>query len=355
MKSTVSALWAFPDNRFTLPLNHERMRYIIADMETNGGALAPSDHWTFGEEHTSTMETMLSPWIGCTGLKRLDDKELHADTLADHLNYLKELNPAGLLGGKYVQSSLAQMNYRLADVQSLIDLALLGPYLDDGCDKKIRVVEVGGGFGRLAEALQLFYPGKIQHVLIDAVPASLMWAEVYLKSRFPQLNIVYADSNSFADVADADIVILPSWRSDILPENAFDLCVNIESFQEMAQVHVDYYYNYFNTRSKDDGLIYVTNSRDYVYKGPWNTPENWEQFFKHRTPRSWTRNHPVEIFRHRHGDKTASQRLCDFYYQLDLENFDSMYKHSAIAVATDSFHVRAIKKIKRIIKQRLAI
>jgi hypothetical protein len=67
--------------------------------------------------------------------------------------------------------------------------------------------------------------------------------------------------------------------------------------QEMLQFHVDYYLNLFNRLTKNDGLIYISNSHDYVFKGDWKYPENWERLMSFNTPRSWTNNHPTEIFR----------------------------------------------------------
>lgn len=335
MQSNLATLWGFSADRFHLAPNAARMEAIIADMKANGGALAPSAHWTLSDSETATMDSMLSAWVGSVGMLPLADPK-QIDTVSGDprivpglLAYLRALDARRLLPQGDTLAHLAANHYRVTDLHSLIDLFLLLAHLDNGTDEKIRVLEVGGGFGRLAEVLQRTYPGRVQHVLIDAVPSSLMYAEVYLKARFPHLSVVYAQSESFADVAEADIVILPSWRSDILPENLFDLCVNIESFQEMDRVHVAYYYDYFNTRSKPDGLIYITNSRDYVYKGPWETPANWEQLFKHRTPRSWTRNHPTEFFRRRTGDHRASQYLHEYYYQAELAAFDQSRQPAA--------------------------
>jgi hypothetical protein len=60
-----------------------------------------------------------------------------------------------------------------------------------------------------------------------------------------------------------------------------------------------------------NGLIYMSNARDYVFKGQWNIPSHWEPLFLGNTPRSWTANHPTQVFRKGSGDFSQEQRMLE--------------------------------------------
>ena len=324
-------LWSWSENRFKVPLNRTLLDAIVADMEENGDALKPSDHWTLGEEYTNSMETMIGPWVGRVGCLPLSEQEKIAklsgspSLISDHITYLKSVDHLNLLPDDPLPY-LASLGFRLTDLHSLIDLSILTAFFPHSDQGKLNVLEVGGGFGRLAEVLQLWKPGGFRHILVDAVPISLMFAVEYLNTSFPNLTVRYAEQADDFENADIDILVVPSWRTEPLKNLDVDLCVNIESFQEMDQHHVDYYLELFDTATKDNGMIYISNSRDYVFKGNITIPEHWELMFKHRTPRSWTRNHPTEVFAKRNLNCHAIKVLRDAYYEKELELFDLRLK-----------------------------
>jgi len=64
----------------------------------------------------------------------------------------------------------------------------------------------------------------------------------------------------------------------------------------MDQHLVDYYIDYIDQITNLGGLIYLVNSRDYKFKGEWRFPSHWCCLLRHNTLRSWTINHPHEIF-----------------------------------------------------------
>jgi hypothetical protein len=105
-----------------------------------------------------------------------------------------------------------------------------------------------------------------------------------------------------------DCYILPSWRTSVLPETFFDICLNIESMQEMQQHHVDFYFELFDRLTIFGGEVYLSNARDYVFNGVWNIPLHWETLYLNNTPRSWTADHPTHILRKNDGDYSLERR-----------------------------------------------
>jgi hypothetical protein len=130
--------------------------------------------------------------------------------------------------------------------------------------------------------------------MIDAVPGSLMYSFFYLKSQFPELKI---GSYYAGDEYDStyDCYILPSWRSEILQAENFDLLLNIESMQEMRQDQVNFYLGLFDKLGNKNCLIYLSNARDYVFLGDWHIPNHWQTLYLNNTPRSWSADHPTHI------------------------------------------------------------
>jgi len=332
MKLVVDQLWSFSPDRFEVSGDQSMLEHIAGDLRDHARDQAPNDHWTAAGQANESMYSMLPHWVGSVGELSVSDPEAIQRISGDPgllrrtLQFALGLDSFGIIPIEDTQNELAARHYRMMDLHSLTELLILAPYLAELETGRVRVVEIGGGFGRLAEAMQLAYPGSVQHVLIDAVPSSLMYCVSYLRQRFPSLRVDYLEhGQTWQDVASSDLVIVPAWRSELLPERSFDLGVNIASFQEMDLRSVDHYYRLLDTRVVPGGLVALHNSRDYVFQGPWNTPRNWDQLLKRRTPRSWTRDFPFEVFRVRTGDWSASQHLHDYFWRTqDLALFDSL-------------------------------
>jgi hypothetical protein len=303
-----------PHTRFNLSGDRDMFHRIAADMIKNGGELAPSNHWNWNLGHGSNkdmklsgytdelfiekysqLEMMLNPWIGVTGMKSIS-----ADVVAKYERFLRDIDHLGLLPDDVLSHGLAN-DWRETDLGSVMDTNLISAFFHGHPSRKITICEVGGGYGRLAEVLIGVLSGSVHYVLVDAVPGSLMYAYMYLKRQLPHLKIgSYYQGDSYSN--EYDCYIMPAWQVQQLPEAAFDICINIESMQEMEQYHVDYYLALFDRLLVVKGLIYLSNARDYVFSGEWNIPDNWEVLFFNNTPRSWTADHPTQVFRKRSGN-----------------------------------------------------
>jgi hypothetical protein len=321
-----------PKNRFELSGNKEIFYSIVSDMNQYGGDLAPSEHWNWKlcEWHTavdnntagyteelfdrsySQLKMMLDPWVGVTGMKPIE-----ADSVVRYEDFLRSIDQLGLLPDDIL--SYGQSNdWRETDLGTVMDVNLIEAFCYRKVVGKIAICEVGGGYGRLAEVMMGGVWDSIHYVLVDAVPGSLMYAYLYLKSQLPNRHIgAYFNGDPYNE--DYDCYILPAWHTYLLGSSAFDICVNIESMQEMEQHQVDYYLDLFDRLIMEDGQIYLSNARDYVFKGQWKIPNHWETLFLNNTPRSWSADHPTHILQNKSGDFSNRREVLEGVFKQQVD------------------------------------
>lgn len=178
-----------------------------------------------------------------------------------------------------------------------MDVSLLSSFSQalDNPEQTVTILEIGAGFGRLAEALLNVFPGKLRYIILDAVPGSLMYSYLYLKEAFPELAI---GAHFLGDSDNSDkfsVYIAPAWHCPKI-DGKIDISINIESFQEMSPAHVHHYLELIDRATKSEGLVYLSNARNYVNKTGCQYPARWRKLYVGNTPRSWSENHPTEIF-----------------------------------------------------------
>jgi SAM-dependent methyltransferase len=293
-----------------LALDAAGLDTIVADLRANGGVFTPTANWLtldpapgnadgnsllescFVDEgvqaRMSTMATMLRSWIG------FQTRPAAGRPVETYEPFLSAHDPLGLWESNVLdQETLSQLID--TDLGSIMDLTLIAS-LASPASSPARILEVGGGYGRLAEAASNVFGDGVRYVLVDSVPASLLYARDYLRRACPDRRIgFYYDEQPF-DLEAFDIAIVPSWRFEEVNRSTYDVCVNIESFQEMAQEQVDRYLAIFNDVAAPGTLIYVSNAHDYAFRGGWRFPPTWRRVLYTNTPRSWTRDHPTEAF-----------------------------------------------------------
>jgi putative sugar O-methyltransferase len=330
---------------------------IVSDLMQHAGELAPAEHWVTlesqaSEDHFShrarpstpeqlhasylsdtywqrfaTLEAMLDPFVGCEGMQALDAERLEAYTpflnVIDHLGLLYPLLN-NLPGGEFL----------VTDLGSIIDLNLMTyPLQATFTDTPRHILEVGGGYGRLAEAyLQHFGHGGC-YVLLDAVPSALMYAYLYLRQRFPHKRIGFYYHDDPFDLDAYDAYVMPVWHFPA-PASAFDVCVNVESMQEMHQEHINYYFNLFDAACKTGGVVYLSNCHEYVFRGVWPYPAHWRCWFRENTPRSWKRHHPTEVFVKGTGNHALENQMSQMAYQYGLSQMSQHSTAHALGAVT---------------------
>lgn len=154
------------------------------------------------------------------------------------------------------------------------DLPLVLKYLPQTLTSPLRILEVGGGYGKLARMILEAVDGPVEYTLVDAVPESIAHAEEYMAS--------------YACVCK----VVPAW--DFVP-GEYDMCINIASMQEMNQEQVDHYIQLFDRHTAVGGVIFLMNSRDY-HGRTFTYPQRWALRHKEPMHRSLTPDYPCEVF-----------------------------------------------------------
>jgi len=331
MKQTGKLIKKRRVNREELSADLSALRPIVDDMRKNGGVHLPTTRWmtlddstpfhaasapyideTFSEavvkERFSSLEKMLIYWIG-TG-----QEPISLATLADYRRLLAPHDPLGLFAAN-VEDRAVREGLIAADLGSIMDIDYIYSFRLRSPETSF-ILEVGGGYGRLAEAMFNVFAGSIRYVLVDAVPGSLFYAKGYLARACPEVRLgSYYDGDPF-DLDRFDCYIVPTWHFEALNTYRYDVCVNVLSFQEMEQQHVDYYLSTFDKVAWDQALIYSDNAHDdFYFKGTYNYPRHWEKRFSANSPRRWSEEHPVEVFLKTDRDCSVSNGAISAMYR----------------------------------------
>lgn len=290
---------------------HEK---IIRDMQAHGGSYIPSSHWMAVEEkNMDDLGLMLDSFIGNEGSKKISDQE--------KATYEKMFLSVDLLN---LRSRLG--NEALVDDYGIaMDINLIAAFYGS-LPSSFKVLEIGGGYGALAEAMYRTYQGRIKYVLVDAVPKTIAYSYQYLSLRLPEAKIGSYFHDPTFNLENYDIFIIPAWRFADLNRAKYDIAINVHSFQEMNQTIVDQYMLLIDECLSPDGLVYFENSHEFVFKGKWNYPKSWQCQFRYNTPRSWTVNHPTEIYRKKQGDFSKTNQIIEYFSFFDAERRSQINK-----------------------------
>ncbi|HEY0929263.1 MAG TPA: putative sugar O-methyltransferase [Gemmatimonas sp.] len=316
--SLISLLPRWTESRWNQPLDRELLDHLEPQAKA-AGLLGPGPQWAFSTGHLHTLGDMVHAWVGWGRLPvRSTPEEARGTTgqgdfVEQVIRYLKAIDHLGLVDSEFVDHVYTH-NWLVADLFSVMDVLELTAFMGQTDAPKFRIVEIGGGWGRVPEMLLKLFPGKIEYVMVDAVPISLVSAEAYLRGAFPELLFGSFARGDDYQPGSYDVYFISSWELQHLGTSRFDVVMNIESFQEMTQDRVDYYLSWFDLVIADRGIAYIANSRDYVFTGDWNFPSSWRTLARHRTPRSWTPDNSTHILRKEVGDFTAGNRIIDVAY-----------------------------------------
>ncbi len=285
---------------------------VVQDMLAHAGEFMPTANWvtldpeksasadsealarqahapeSFAERFSSLQKVLFSR-IGRQGSNAAEPWVLRLYTA-----FHNRFDPLGLWQHN-IRNNASGVTLNNADLSSILELSLIHTFAPTR-EPTTNILEVGGGYGRLAEAALNVFAGSIRYVLVDAVPASLVYAHKYLTSACPNRRIGSFYAGDPFDLTAFDCYIVPSWHFERLNSVRYDVCVNIDSFQEMSQSLVDRYLRMFDSALQAGGIVYNSNGRGSYFKGNWNFPSHWRKVFCASTPRPWFENHPTEIF-----------------------------------------------------------
>ena len=227
-------------------------------------------------------------------------------------------DPLGLWRHNVANSEIA-VSLKVGDLGSIFDLTLMHEMSEPYRRPVTRILEVGGGYGRLAECAINIFGDSVRYVLIDSVPGSLCYAAEYLRKACPDAKIgAFLDGDPF-DLAAYQCYVIPTWHFHRINTYKYNLFVSINSMQEMSQTHVDWYLKLFDHIADFEALLYLNNAHDYAFRGTWNFPARWQKLLSASTPRSWSDDHPAEVFVTRDSaDHSRANAALDALYRSSI-------------------------------------
>jgi SAM-dependent methyltransferase len=138
-------------------------------------------------------------------------------------------------------------------------------------DEGISVLEIGGGYGRLAMFFLAYFGENCHYVSVDFAPSSLLFAPQVIRQLFLGLRVGQYDSPK--NLYDYHFYSLPAWETGNLFIDFYDQGINIHSFQEMDRRSVDFYKGILWESMKPSGMLYVVNNPPE--KDGWYTNHNY--------------------------------------------------------------------------------
>lgn len=187
----------------------------------------------------------------------------HEVPYVDSERYLAELRESDELNllRKYPRYRSRQF----LDAVSEINLLFKHCGLRDGCV----VLDLGGGYGRLAEFLLPEF--KVSYVVVEALALSLLIAPQYIS------HVLDIPVNHYWGQRDAEFKsacsVWPSWRiMDVLPRA--DIIVNIHAMQEMGDTKCSFYFDLLERHKRESAFVFLKN-RDGMITTNWRFPSSW--------------------------------------------------------------------------------
>lgn len=151
--------------------------------------------------------------------------------------------------------------------------------------KKMRITELGAGYGRLAFIFLKVLP-DCSYCIID-IPPALYVSQNYLSTIFPKEKIFkFRPFSSFKEVKkefeESKIRFLMPHQIKLLPKKHFDLFITISSLHEMRRDQITNYIKHIDRLTK--GYFYTKQwqqSRTYdnqnIKEQEYPVPKQWEQ------------------------------------------------------------------------------
>lgn len=143
-----------------------------------------------------------------------------------------------------------------------------------GTKKKLRVLEIGAGYGALGYAWMHFFPA-CDYWICD-LPESLLFAALYLSLSTPKRQ------HSFGEAAQDGFTFMPNYMIDRL-SGEFDLVINTLSFSEMSEHQLRIYAQKISQLLGPDGMLFEQN-QDNRHLGLLEAPTVLSEFFPSRRP-----------------------------------------------------------------------
>ena len=317
MRRDAGAIKTTPVDVDSLVLDQDVYAAIVADMENFGPEATPGPQWVSAMAQLDRLAgavrfgDLLPFWMGAFNIQPMS--EVYCAECATFLDTIGRRSMLDLL------PRIPTGNLRNFDLNTIIDLALIDAFpFSSAKGGTLRLLEIGGGHGRLCEGMLNVGGEGINYVLADAVPESIYFCYAYLKRALPdrKIGLYYQDKD--ADPFDFDCFVLPTWRLSELPTSTFDAAVNLSSFQEMEDFQIRHYVDKLKALTHEGSRLYFLNSRDFIRPREYAYPSNWRCLYKARTPRSRTIDMPFEVFEVSSADSAKESAILQQAYLTEV-------------------------------------
>lgn len=147
--------------------------------------------------------------------------------------------------------------------QDLANSGLEAQFVLSGLPNALKVqtvCELGAGYGRTAHALLTLRP-NLRYVVVD-IPPALYVSQRYLSAVYPHRKIFkWRPFNSYSEIKaefeSAELAFLLPSQIELLPDDSFDLFINISSLHEMSVEQIRYYFTQIRRLTRPQGCFYL--------------------------------------------------------------------------------------------------
>lgn len=126
--------------------------------------------------------------------------------------------------------------------------------------KGLRILEIGAGTGVLSVLLRARLDVR-QYAIVD-IPEMMLQSSLVVRRFFPDAPLAFSPAaGGRLPLADTGAAFVVPGDHEALPSDAFDVCINIDSFQEMDRDQVHGYWALIRRVVKPGGLVVTINRR----------------------------------------------------------------------------------------------
>ena len=123
-----------------------------------------------------------------------------------------------------------------------------------------KVLDFGAGFGRQAN-LWTQLNDDLTFVAMDAIPKSYCLQHFYYnQTNYPVHEYVETPDNFRIEMGSKGIYHLPTWRTDLLPDNSFDMVLCVQVLPELGGKLVKHMIEVFHRILKPGGALYLRDN-----------------------------------------------------------------------------------------------
>jgi putative sugar O-methyltransferase len=111
-------------------------------------------------------------------------------------------------------------------------------------NKRLRVIELGAGYGAFARVFRTYYP-ESTYIIVD-IPDSLFFSSGFIRSSLPDAKVLLVSraEQIAAGLNDYDFVFIPTGLETALHGGNCDLFINTHSLGEMPNVTIDRWFDF---------------------------------------------------------------------------------------------------------------